>query len=81
MPLLKLSVNEIYYMWQLWLFDVGVHNCKDNSASMYCWDESTAKHGANEVVSCLHHYFSQLLESVDTLCFLMGVEVKIKTPQ
>ena len=67
MPLPKLSVNEIYYMRQLWLFNFGVHNCKDKSASMYCWDEPTAKRGANEVVSCLHHYFTQLPEVVDTL--------------
>ena len=37
-----------------------VHNNADNNAFMYVWPESLAHRGANEVVSCLHHYLSDL---------------------
>ena len=37
---------------------------------MYAWPESVAHRGANEVVSCLDHYF-KLLEGIDTLMLFL----------
>ena len=54
-------------MQQLWLYVFGVHSCGDNQVSMYCWPESTAKRGSNEVISCLHHFLSALPRSVTNL--------------
>ena len=63
-----LPVGEIFYLRQLWLYAFGVHCCSDDSASIFCWDETIAKKGANEVISCLDHYFTRTLpDEVDTL--------------
>ena len=63
-----LPVGEIFYAWQLWLFNFGVHDCATNVGTMYVWDESTAKRGSNEVASCLLHYITNYLsEDVEML--------------
>ena len=67
LPLPHIPVGEIFYLRQLWLYVFGIHCSVDNSASMYCWDETVAKKGANEVISCLNNYFSGVDEGVDTL--------------
>ena len=64
---LPIPVGEIFYLRQLWLYVFGIHCSVDNSASMYCWDETVAKKGANEVISCLNNYFSGVDKGVDTL--------------
>ena len=68
LPLLHLPVGEIFYLRQLWLYAFGVHCCSDDSASIFYWDETVAKKGANEVISCLDYYFTRTLpDEVDTL--------------
>lgn len=60
LPLPHLPVGDLFYMHQLWLYVFGVHSCGDNEVSMFCWPESIAKRGSDEVISCLHAYLSQL---------------------
>ena len=68
LPLPHLPVGEIFYSRQLWLYAFVVHCCSDDSASNFCWDETVAKKGANEVISCLDYYFTRTLpDEVDTL--------------
>ena len=63
LPLPHIPVGEIFYLRQLWLYVFGIHCFVDNRASMYCWDETVAKKGANEVISCLNNYFSGVGEN------------------
>ena len=67
LPLPHIPTNDIFYLRQLSLYVFGVHDCRSNSSIMYSWPESVAHRGANEVVSCLNHYFSTFLKDVDTL--------------
>ena len=68
LPLPHLPVGEIFYLRQLWLYAFGVHCCIDDSVSIFYWDETVAKKGANEVISCLDYYFTRTLpDEVDTL--------------
>lgn len=66
LPLPHIPTNDIFYLRQLWLYIFGVHDCGGNIGTMYAWPESVAHRGANEVVSCLDHYFKSL-EGIDTL--------------
>ena len=66
LPLPRIPTNDIFYLRQLWLYVFCVHDCANNVASMYSWPETIAHRGANEVVSCLDHFFKSL-EGVDTL--------------
>ena len=67
LPLPHLPVGDIFYMQQIWLFIFGVHSCGNNEATMYCWPEFMAKRGSDEVVSCLHNFFTGLPGSIKTL--------------
>ena len=53
LPLPHISVGDVFYMRQLWLYVFGVHECGSNRAVMYSWPEFIAGKGGNEVVSCL----------------------------
>ena len=67
LPLPHLPVGELFYMQQMWLYVFGIHSCGDNDVAMYCWPETTAKRGSDEVVSSLHTFLSKLPPEVDTL--------------
>ena len=73
LPLPHIPVGDVFYMHQLWLYVFGVHSCGDNRVSMYCYPETTA--GSDEVISCLHHFFSELPPEVTSLrlCVLWWV--------
>ena len=60
-PFPHLPVGEIFYMRQLWLYNFCVYSAKTKTSTMYMWPETVAKRGANEVVSCLHHYLQNKL--------------------
>ena len=67
LPLPNIPVGEVFYMHQLWLYVFGVHNCGNNNVCMYCWPETVAGRGSDEVISCLHHYINTLPSEVTTL--------------
>lgn len=37
LPLPALPVQEIFYLWQVWVNTFGVHNLKNNSSCMYVY--------------------------------------------
>ena len=47
----------VFYMRQLWTYNLGGHNCSDESATMMMWPENMASRGADEIASCLLRYF------------------------
>ena len=49
-PLPHKPTGEIFYLRQVWLYVFGIHDCGSNAAMMYCWPESIARKGSNEVV-------------------------------
>ena len=68
LPSPVIPVGELFYARQLWLYNFCVHDCGANTGTMYCWDETQAKRGSNEVASCLLHYFTHKLpDEVETL--------------
>ena len=67
-PLPHVPTGEVFYLRQIWLYTICVHECGSNRGTMYCWLESVASKGSNEVVSCLDIYFqSHNLTKVDTV--------------
>ena len=66
LPLPHIPTNDIFYLRQLWVYVFGIHDCASNNAHMYVWPENTAGRGSSEVVSCLNHYFENLV-GIDTV--------------
>ena len=69
-PLPHIPAGEIFYLRQIWLHVFGIHDCGENNAAMYCWPETVARKGSNEVVSCLHHYLNGLNPGIERLNLL-----------
>ena len=65
-PLPHIPAGEIFYLHQIWLHVFGIHDCGENNAAMYCWPETVARKGSNEV-SCLHHYLNGLNPGIERL--------------
>ena len=57
-----IPTEVVFYMRQLWTYNLGVHNCSDESATMMLWPENMASRGADEIASCLLKYFRLNIE-------------------
>lgn len=63
----SIHTGEVFYMHQLRLYVFGIHKCRTNEVHMYCWPETVAHRGSDEVISCLAHYFQSLPTGVTTV--------------
>ena len=59
LPAPHLHINIAFYLRQLSVYNCGVHNCVTNQGYMFVWDETTAKRGSSEIVSCLSKYLTE----------------------
>jgi len=63
-----ITCGVAYYKRQLSVYNLGVHNLEDNSASIFMWDESKAGRGASEIGSCLLQYVkSQMIHGLKSV--------------
>ena len=42
LPTPVLTTNVVFYKWQLWTYNLGIHDCKTSKAYMHTWHEGTA---------------------------------------
>lgn len=56
LPTPKLSSSIAFYSRILWTYDVGIHDCGQNTGHMLVWDESIAGRGSDEIGSCILKY-------------------------
>lgn len=61
LPFPILTVNVSYYKRNMYVYNVGVHELKNDKAYCYVWDETKAARGSQEISSCLLKHF-------DTCC-------------
>lgn len=64
-PLPKMSIGEVFYSRQVWLYNLGIvhHQQKKQSredTNFYVWLETQSGRGCNEIASGLFHYLSKL---------------------
>ena len=57
LPCPNIQNSEIFYMRQMWLYNFGVHDNVDKTATMMVWEENEGKRGSCEVASCLQRIF------------------------
>ena len=57
LPCPNIQSSEVFYMHQMWLYNFGVHDNVDETATMMVWAENQGKHGSSEVASCLKTIF------------------------
>ena len=58
LPTPKLSVGPAYYCRKIMTYNIGIHNCGTNTATMMLWPETVAGRGSEEIASCLLKYFN-----------------------
>ena len=62
-PTQQLPTNKVYYMRQLWMYNLDICACKSGICHMYKWHETTASRGSQEVASCLLKFIKSLPDS------------------
>ena len=51
------STNDFYYHRKLTFQSFNIHQLSTNDVHMYCYDETVAKKGSDDVASMLYHHF------------------------
>lgn len=71
-PVPKLPVNEIFYLRQMWVYTFGIHQHSTEKPYFFMWSEADAKHGVNEVISCLLHFIENHVPRTRTVLNLFS---------
>jgi hypothetical protein len=58
-PIPYINTSVAFYKRQLWLYNLGINNRKDNTATMCIWTEPEGIRGSNEVASALNEFFAR----------------------
>ena len=67
LPTPILTTNVVFYKWQLWTYNLGIHDCKTSKAYMLTWNEGTASSGSQEIASCLRRHLKSNRSTVKHL--------------
>lgn len=71
MPLPKIPTEKVFYLRQLWVYNLGFHVCNNNKGFMCMWPENIASRGACEIGSCVSKVLltTQMVENKKKLWF------------
>ncbi|XP_076660862.1 uncharacterized protein LOC143364351 isoform X2 [Halictus rubicundus] len=53
LPFPILTVSDAYYKRNMYCYNLGIHDLRENKGYFYVWDETLASRGSQEIASCL----------------------------
>ncbi len=60
LPTPKMPTNDVYYLRQLWTYNLGFNCFNNKDAHMFCWPEYIASRGTDEIGSCILKYLGDI---------------------
>ena len=60
LPTPHINTGLVFYLRQLWVYNLGIHNVGNGNGYMCMWSENVASRGSDEVASCLLNYVQSL---------------------
>ncbi|XP_069687825.1 uncharacterized protein [Periplaneta americana] len=58
----NISTNDVYYRRQLSVYSFNIHQLSDETSVFYTYTEDIGRKGANEVVSFLNHFVTEIMD-------------------
>ena len=52
----QLTSNAVFYKRQLSVYNLGIHECREEKGIMHVWHEGIASRGAQEISSCIRNF-------------------------
>lgn len=62
LPLPNITTNDVYYKRQLSFYSFNIHQLSNRDSVFYTYTEVEGNKGANEVISFLHNYVTEVLD-------------------
>jgi len=77
-PVLAVTTGELFYLRQVWVYNMGIYSCKTGCTKMYTNDETAGKKGSNECVSLVKYYIDiwRIWDPVSFQCQLCRTKYK-----
>ena len=60
LPTPHITTGLVFYLRQLWVYNLGIHNCGSGDGYMCMWPENIAARGSDEIASCLLNFIESL---------------------
>lgn len=65
LPTPLLTCSKVYYLRQLWTYNLCVHNLATKQATMFMWSECEASRGSQDIMSCLLKFIQGLPANIN----------------
>ena len=69
LPCPRIRVQRAYYKRKVWVYDCCIVDSNNQKATCFIWDETQAKRGSDEILSCLNKWIeAHKLQEIGHLC-------------
>ena len=59
LPIPRISTSSAYYLMKVWMYNLCIHDLKENKSEFFVWDEQTGGRGALEIGSCILRWIDE----------------------
>ena len=75
LPTPHIHTELVFYLRQLWVYNIGIHNCRTGDGYMCMRPENVAGCGSDEIASCLLNFCQHLIAYNDLVVVRIRISI------